>query len=197
MSVDSPLPFRGGLGEVLHLHAFIPRSRANGPGLRAVLWVQGCTLGCPGCFNPETHAGGGNAYDPATLAAEIAALPDIEGLTISGGEPLQQITALEPLLAALRTRTTLSIILFTGFEPDEIQRLPGAEAVLTHCDVLIAGRYRREQHLAADLRGSSNKQLLFLTDRYTPADFNDLPPTEIWINPDGSLTFSGISPLKP
>jgi len=37
------------------LHALIPASRANGPGLRAVVFFQGCTLRCPGCWNPETH----------------------------------------------------------------------------------------------------------------------------------------------
>jgi anaerobic ribonucleoside-triphosphate reductase activating protein len=42
-------------GRVLRVHHFLPLSYANGPGRRAVLWVQGCTLGCPGCFNPETH----------------------------------------------------------------------------------------------------------------------------------------------
>ena len=41
---------------MLNLHALLPRSRANGPGVRLVLWFQGCTLGCPGCFNPTTHA---------------------------------------------------------------------------------------------------------------------------------------------
>ena len=39
----------------LRLHGFLPRSRANGPGWRSVVWVQGCSLGCPGCFNPQTH----------------------------------------------------------------------------------------------------------------------------------------------
>src|SRR3972149_712339 len=43
---------------ILRLHALLPRSRANGPGMRAVIWFQGCTRGCPGCFNPETHASG-------------------------------------------------------------------------------------------------------------------------------------------
>ena len=38
------------------IHAIEPRSRANGPGARFVVWLQGCTLGCPGCFNPATHA---------------------------------------------------------------------------------------------------------------------------------------------
>ena len=56
----------------IRLHAFESASRANGPGLRAVVWFQGCTLGCPGCFNPGTHnASGGYDSDTDTLAAEI------------------------------------------------------------------------------------------------------------------------------
>jgi anaerobic ribonucleoside-triphosphate reductase activating protein len=176
----------------------MPRSRANGPGLRAALWLQGCTLACPGCFNPETHpAAGGTLHSAAALAAEIAALPDIEGLTVLGGEPLQQIPALTAFLSALRTRSSLSIILFTGFEPVEIQRLPGAPELLALCDVLIAGRFRQEQVVAVDLRGSANKQVIFLTSRYKSADFTGLVPAEIWINPDGSVALSGITPFRP
>ena len=51
-----------------YIHAIEPRSRANGPGVRFVVWLQGCTLGCPGCFNPSTHAAaGGRELDLASL----------------------------------------------------------------------------------------------------------------------------------
>jgi anaerobic ribonucleoside-triphosphate reductase activating protein len=132
----------------------------------------------------------------AALAHQIVGLKDIEGLTISGGEPLQQARALAILAAEVRARSRLSIILFTGFEPSEIQRMPVAQELLGHCDVLIAGRFHQEQAIATDLRGSSNKQIIFLTDRYTPHDFTGLFPAEIWISPDGSLSMSGISPVK-
>ena len=70
------------------LHAFEPASRANGPGLRAVVWFQGCTLGCPGCFNPATHAShGGATADTVSLANEILLAGEpIEGVSISGGD---------------------------------------------------------------------------------------------------------------
>ena len=59
----------------LRLHHFLPVSQVNGPGRRAVVWVQGCTLGCPGCFNPETHdAGNGNLARVDDLFTQIAAL---------------------------------------------------------------------------------------------------------------------------
>ena len=58
----------------LRLHAFLPRSRANGPGWRSVVWVQGCSLGCPGCFNPQTHD-----------REEIAATPEAEAVILPDG----------------------------------------------------------------------------------------------------------------
>jgi hypothetical protein len=88
----------------LRLHGFVARSRANGPGIRAVVWTQGCTLGCPGCFNPGSHPleGPGGAVATDELATRILALrPEIEGLTVSGGEPLQQWDATVDLLASV------------------------------------------------------------------------------------------------
>lgn len=74
----------------LRLHAFLPRSRANGPGWRSVVWVQGCSLGCPGCFNPQTHNREevGEAVEVAEVMQRILAA-GTEGVTVSGGEPLQ------------------------------------------------------------------------------------------------------------
>lgn len=186
------------MNDFLHLHALIEHSRANGPGLRAVLWTQGCSLGCPACFNPETHPNqGGESASVAALVEQIQSIPGIEGLTVSGGEPLQQIAPLTTLLRGLRETTPLSVVVFTGFEPDEIRRLPGSGSLLALVDVLIAGRYRQGQRLAHALRGSTNKQMLFLSSRYRPADFEHLPEAEVIIAPDGQVTFSGIDPLYP
>jgi anaerobic ribonucleoside-triphosphate reductase activating protein len=82
---------------VWRVHAVEPRSQANGPGVRFVVWSQGCTLGCPGCFNPGTHpvtAAGAGEWPPGELAAAAAAQAGcIEGVTLTGGEPLQQPAA--------------------------------------------------------------------------------------------------------
>src|SRR5512133_2341554 len=87
--------------QTIRLHHFEPSGRVNGPGLRAVIWVQGCALGCPGCFNPETHVmTGGEIWPVEKLVERIlenSTRPGdqrIEGLTLSGGEPLHQHRAL-------------------------------------------------------------------------------------------------------
>ncbi|GHJ35960.1 4Fe-4S single cluster domain-containing protein [Streptomyces sp. TS71-3] len=183
----------------LRLHGFEPYSAANGPGTRAVVWVQGCTLGCPGCFNSGTHPR--DAVEDVSADAlfeRIRGLGDrIEGVTISGGEPLQQRAPVLRLLERLRAETTLSTLLFTGYRRTEVDRMAEARALYACVDVLLAGRYERERHLARGLRGSANKTVHFLTDRYSPADLDAVPDAEVVIHPDGHVTFTGIDPLTP
>jgi len=90
-----------------------------------VIWFQGCSLGCPGCFNPATHdPRGGYESDTESLAAEILAMSDqVEGVSISGGEPFQQPAALLDLLIRLAD-SHLSRLVFTGYTLPEIDRLP-------------------------------------------------------------------------
>jgi anaerobic ribonucleoside-triphosphate reductase activating protein len=180
----------------INLQAVLPRSRANGPGMRLVAWFQGCSLGCPGCFNPATHGTDPHLVLPvAELADRIArAAGDIEGITLSGGEPLQQPDALLALLRQVRGRTDLSVLLFSGYTLDEIRRMPCGSAVLDQLDVLIAGRYDRTRRLADGLRGSANQRIHLLTDRYTLVDIESTPAAELVITPDGRVITSGISP---
>lgn len=179
----------------LRLHAFEPYSRANGPGVRAVAWVQGCTLGCDGCFNPLTHPRDGSGVTVEDLFSRIAALGErIEGVTVSGGEPFQQRGPVLELLRLLRARTSLSAILFTGYSYDEVRRMPGAAELPSLLDVLVAGRYERELRRARGLRGSANKTVHLFTGRYALAELDEVPEAEVIIRPDGELVVSGIDP---
>lgn len=181
---------------LLRLFAFLPRSRANGPGERAVVWVQGCTLKCPGCFNPGSHnAHAGEAFSVETLVAKIAALPGIEGVTISGGEPLQQRRPLLRLLKRVRFDLGLSTIVWTGFTWEEVGRMPDAGRLLQLADVLICGRFDQTRRIARAMRGSDNKTVHFLSGRYTLADLEAVPESEIIISPAGQITISGVGPL--
>lgn len=182
----------------LSVHAILPSSRANGPGARAVIWVQGCSVGCAGCFNPGTHPfTGGALVATEDLFARIVSLaPAIEGITISGGEPLQQRPAVLDLLARVRRETSLSVILFTGFTWEEVTAMPEGGRLLASVDVLVAGRYVEARRLASALRGSANKTVHLLTDRYTRSDLEATPDGEVVLLPDGRLVVSGISPVR-
>lgn len=180
----------------LALHEFLPRTRANGPGLRAALWAQGCSLGCPGCFNPDTHMfRGGATVAVSELADHIAALPEIEGVSLLGGEPLQQRRGALALCERLKATTSLSILLFTGFAREEVDRMPEAERLLGVIDVLIAGRYDEAQRVARGLKGSANKTVSFLSDRYSQADLDAVPLGEVSIGPDGAVVVTGQDPI--
>lgn len=176
----------------LRLHSILPRSRANGPGWRSVVWVQGCSLGCPGCFNPQTH-------DREQVAEEVKVEDlirriveaDTEGLTVSGGEPLQQADAVVALLEAARA-AGLSTLLFTGLEWEEVQRLPLAPRIMQCVDVLLAGRYVADQRVATGLLGSANKTVHILSPRHTLEEIAATPEAEVVILPDGRVVFSGI-----
>jgi anaerobic ribonucleoside-triphosphate reductase activating protein len=182
----------------LRIHRFLPTSRVNGPGARAVIWVQGCSLGCPGCFNPETHpALGGERVPVHELFERIAALmPAIEGITVSGGEPLQQRRPLLSLLRRVRAETALSVLLFTGYRWEELQRMPEADALIAVVDVLVAGRFDIRQRLARDLHGSANKSVHFLTPRYSASQLEAVPAAEVISSPGGEVFLSGIDPVQ-
>jgi anaerobic ribonucleoside-triphosphate reductase activating protein len=179
----------------VRVHATEARSRANGPGARFVVWLQGCTLGCAGCFNPATHPDRGGERDVADLIAELVATPGIEGLSLSGGEPLQQPAASAALLDAARA-AGLSTLAFSGYTLDEARALPGGPEVLARLDVLIDGRYVAAERLASSLRGSANQRIHLLTDRYRLADVTDTPVAEIRISPTGEVILTGVDPLK-
>ena len=180
----------------LRVHATEPRSRANGPGARFVVWMQGCTLGCPGCFNPATHPTiGGQLVDVDVLADQIIATPGIDGVSLSGGEPLQQAEAAAALLERVRA-AGLSTLAFSGYTLDEIRGLPHGPEVLARLDVLIDGRYVSTERLASGLRGSANQRIHVLTERYTLADVEATPVAEIRISPTGEVVLTGVNPLK-
>jgi anaerobic ribonucleoside-triphosphate reductase activating protein len=183
---------------LLRLNHFLPQSRANGPGLRAVVWVQGCTLGCPGCFNPQTHpAQGGERVSVEDLFEQIMNLGDsIEGVTLSGGEPFQQIGPVLALLKRLRTETSLSALVFSGYTWDEIQQFPAIDEIRACVDVLIAGRYDSAQALQNGLVSSANQQAVFLTRRYTQKDLDSVPPAEVILMPNGELIASGVGGIR-
>ena len=178
---------------MIRVHAIEPRSRANGPGARTVVWMQGCTLGCAGCFNPATHAGGGTPMSVDDVMSHVPA--DIQGLSLSGGEPLQQAAAIVPLLDAARARG-MSTLEFSGYTQDEIAVLPSGPDVLARLDVLIDGRYVVAQRLAIGFRGSANQHIVLLTNRYALAEVEATPTAEVRISPTGDVILTGVDPLK-
>lgn len=162
-----------------------------GFGRRAAVWVQGCTIGCPGCCSLETwDAGAGRDVPVASVLDWIAAQPGpIDGLTLSGGEPTEQADAVGELIAGFRRANPgADVLLFTGLR-HEVARLR-VPRLLDACDMVCAGPYVHSLP-PLPLRGSSNQTLHPLTEiahrRY--ADVDDWPiSSQALVRPDGFLT---------
>lgn len=179
---------------MIRVHDVLPRSSIYGPGERWVLWVQGCTLGCKGCWNVETWSRRtGTERTVASLVSELevaASAGDLEGISLLGGEPLQQAEPVLELIHAAR-EMGLSVLLYTGYEPEEYD--PTMQACHDGSDLVIGGRYveaLRDPFLR--WRGSSNQRLVSPTGRYDVDAFEDLQEVEVLIDHDtGQMTVTG------
>lgn len=179
----------------LRIAQTVPDTEAEGPGKRFALWVQGCTLRCPGCCNPEMFAPdkGGVMVETAALAARILATPGIEGISVLGGEPFQQPEALAELCGLVRAGG-LSVMIYTGFTLAELKAQPAAAAqLLTTVDLLVDGRYDQTRPEARRRWiGSSNQVMHFLTARYAPGDPRFSAPNTVELRFEkGQLTING------
>jgi anaerobic ribonucleoside-triphosphate reductase activating protein len=144
-------------------------TRALGPGVRSVLWVQGCPFRCRLCIAPDwIPERPARQAEPAALAAELLADPRVTGLTFSGGEPMAQAAGLAEVARCARRIRELSIICFTGYRREELP--PAAAGLLAEIDVLIDGRYVAARNDDRGLRGSTNQCVHHLTERLRGAD---------------------------
>lgn len=171
----------------------IPHTTAEGPGTRWALWVQGCTIGCVACCNPHTwDPGGGAAISIDQLINSMLAAP-VEGITLLGGEPLEQAPALAELAEAAQTNGR-SVMTFTGYRYEVLRRSGNAgwHALLSATDLLVDGPFLRDR---IDTRrpwvGSTNQRFLHLTDRYRDYTFDAPDRLEIRVRRDGAVLVNG------
>jgi len=153
----------------LQVARIVTATPAEGPGLRSALWVQGCTLRCPDCFNPQTWSrAGGTAMAIGDVVHQLAEDPRIEGCTIMGGEPFEQAAAVADVAEAMQDKG-LGVITFTGHTRDQLQGRTDLAVLrlLAATDLLIDGPYLRDlPDRERPLVGSSNQAFHLLTDRY-------------------------------
>lgn len=157
---------------MIRIHHKVRKATVLGPGVRYVVWVQGCMQRCPGCVSPQAQPlDGGTEMPVDALVEDILSTDGIEGITISGGEPFLQAAALVRLIDALRARRDLGVIVYTGCLLEDLQsdEPAGAAELLMRIDLLIDGPYVDELNDDGALRGSSNQRVIPLTKRYTGA----------------------------
>ncbi|HIK29089.1 MAG: radical SAM protein [Oscillatoriaceae bacterium SKW80] len=181
----------------LNIMGYVDESEVNGPGRRAVVWVQGCDRACSGCFNKASWSFEINQLISIDeLAAKILSNPNNTGVTFSGGEPFWQAPALAQLAAKLKT-AGLNVMSFSGFTLAELQSEkapPGAQELLSQLDILIDGPYVESLAInSPDSPVSSKNQKLHIfnpefQDKITWAS----DQIEIHILKDGSRIITGF-----
>lgn len=140
-------------------------SIVDGPGLRAVIWTQGCSHNCPGCHNPGTHDFNGGGLVPVELVCEeLSKLKYHTGVTFSGGDPMFQPEACNEI-ASYAKSIGLDIWVYTGFTFEELVELskknPIYEKFINNIDILVDGRFKLEERdLSLLFRGSKNQRLI-------------------------------------
>ncbi|KAB2952686.1 radical SAM protein [Heliorestis acidaminivorans] len=183
----------------LQVHRFLPVTRAEGPGLRASIWVQGCKRHCPGCANPETWPfQGGQSWSVRDLATAIIANRQIEGVTFLGGEPFEQAESLAQLGQEVQ-EAGLSVLTFTGYSLEEIKASPrsGWQELLAVTDLLIDGPYLQEEgDTSRPWIGSRNQRYHLLTSRYSAKDCSIAQQPnrlEVRFQQDGRIAINGMA----
>ncbi len=141
----------------------IKHSSVNGPGVRYVLFFQGCPHHCIECQNPETwDPKGGEELPVEEIIREIQDTRYLDGLTLSGGEPFLQAEEAARIASACK-ETGKSVWCYTGYTFEELiqEKVPKAEELLKTIDVLVDGEFRKEEADDSLLyRGSRNQRLI-------------------------------------
>ena len=195
----------------LRVHAILHGTTVNGPGVRTAVWQAGCSIGCLGCWNPETwDPAGGTAWSPQDLVEAVVrdATPRTQGLTLSGGEPFQQAEAAAEFVRAVKAlQPTWDVFVWTGYTLDDLvtkaQKEPAIQDLLRQIDILVDGPYKAAQRSPGKLWcGSTNQRVLALTPRgqglvlaaQTAWALGDHDEFEVQISPGGHVVVTGFPP---
>lgn len=146
---------------LIRIAGIAPESIVDGPGFRFTVFTQGCFHDCPGCHNPETHdPDGGRAVTVKSLVDAIRKNALLDGLTLSGGEPFEQVDACVRLAAEARGMG-LNVWAYSGYTFEQLTADPEKMRLLSVCDVLVDGPFMlNERTLEKRFRGSRNQRVI-------------------------------------
>lgn len=147
----------------LRIADLLPESTVDGPGLRYVVFFQGCNHFCPGCHNPKTwDPNGGRLVNVFDILNDIEKYKDVTGVTLSGGEPLLQLEECHALIYGIFNRFPhLNIVLYTGYKIEEVIAMGDkVQELITKVDYIVDGCFKQELKRELPYRGSSNQRFI-------------------------------------
>lgn len=153
------------MNKTVQLAGIIHESLTNGPGMRRVLFAQGCRHNCKGCFNSHTHNfNGGQTFNIDNIVTDIKKNPLIKGVTFSGGDPIEQAEAFSLIAKEVR-KLNKNVWCYTGYTFEEIlknsEKDSALKELIKNIDVLVDGKFdisKKDDGLK--YRGSSNQRII-------------------------------------
>lgn len=149
----------------LRLAGCIKESFVDGPGIRYVLFTQGCPHKCQGCHNPQTHDyEGGYLMDINDIYNDITRNPLVKGVTVSGGEPFNQANQVSELISKLK-QNDYDVMVYTGYRYEDLYEKAnennGYMRLLESADILVDGKFELEyKNELIKFRGSENQRII-------------------------------------
>ena len=146
----------------IRIAGIVDESYVDGVGIRYTIFTQGCGHKCKGCQNQGTwDFNGGELKDIDDIINEVKLDPLLDGITLSGGDPLYQIDECTKLAKRVKTETDLNIWCYTGFTFEEILEDKEKSRILQYIDVLVDGKFQLEnKSLDLLFKGSSNQRII-------------------------------------
>lgn len=169
-----------------------------GPGKRLGIWFQGCSLRCEGCISVDTWATAKTLIPIDQLMMALSSyIPLVDGITISGGEPFDQFDALLAIVAQLREKTEVDILVYTGYSIENIA--DKLQQIKPYIDVLISDPFQRQNSQTLRLRGSDNQRLHCFTSQakekyayYQQVVTTNDKVLDVMFDAEGVVWFAGI-----
>jgi anaerobic ribonucleoside-triphosphate reductase activating protein len=149
----------------IRVAGIINESIVDGPGIRMVIFAQGCKHHCKGCHNPQTHTfEGGEVVETEKIISEIKRNPLLDGVTFSGGDPFEQASDFAALAVKVK-EMGLNVITYTGYTYEQIvnssTKNEGFKKLLENSDMLVDGPFQLERkNLMLKFRGSENQRII-------------------------------------
>jgi len=169
---------------MLNIYNIETSNYVNGNGNRYVLWLQGCNLGCNGCWNQKSWSFENNILKNIDeIFEEILMLENVlDGVTFTGGEPFLQAGELSVLAQKIKENTDLDLQIFTGYEFEELTKKEHKN-LLKYTDILVAGRFD-------EAKENNNQKIYILNDNCDLWHF-DSNSVEIEIDNDLNIIMTG------
>ena len=151
------------MNKQIRIAGVVRESIVDGPGIRFVVFAQGCPHNCAGCHNPDTHDfNGGQWVDIDVIIAEMKKNPLLDGITLSGGEPFEQAEAFGEL-AEKSGNLGYGVMTYTGYTYETLlgNKVESWGNLLKRTDILVDGKFQIDQKsLLLKFKGSKNQRII-------------------------------------